>query len=385
MRNVQISLTHFLNESRVLKEVNSLLKHQVVSEVIILALWKQGLKKTETISEHTRVIRIYPYVVYVLRRIFNLNEINFIKLLNIYITIYLIKLKPDMINLHHVNLLGIMSMRSLFKKCKFIYDTHELETETQSSVGQLKAFRRHLETKYISTVDYTFVVTPSIEEWYRAEYGIDRISTVMNTPRLHEGLIKRDFFREKFEIQKQATIFIYNGSLFKGRGIEKLLQVFEEINDKSHHIVFMGDGEYEDLILEYSHRNKNIHFHEAVEPNRVIDYTTSADVGVSLIENVCLSYYYCLPNKIFEYTMAELPMIVSNMKDMSNYIVKNHIGEVAKSFSVADITEAVEKIAKQKDTYKLAIKKAKLNFNWETEENKLIFAYQSILSRTIIF
>lgn len=378
MRNVQISLTHFLNESRVLKEVNSLLKHQIVSEVVVLALWKQGLKKTETISEHIRVIRIYPYIVYVLRRIFNLNEINFIRLLNIYITIQLIKLRPDIINLHHVNLLGIISMRPLLKKCKIIYDTHELETETQSSVGQLKVFRKHLERKFIPAVDYTFVVTPSIERWYRAEYGIDRILTVMNTPRLHDEVIKRDFFREKFKIQKQATIFIYNGSLFKGRGIEKLLQVFEEISDKSHHIVFMGDGEYEDLILEYSHRNKNIHFHEAVEPHKVIDYTTSADVGISLIENVCLSYYYCLPNKIFEYTMAELPMIVSNMRDMSNYVLKNQIGEVANSFSIADITEVVERIAKSKDTYKLALRKAKLNFNWETEENKLILTYQSI-------
>ena len=68
-------------------------------------------------------------------------------------------------------------------------------------------------------------------------------------------------------------------------------------------LVFMGYGEFEKTIKEYAGKNKNIHFYPAVPLEKVLDYTQHADVGLSLIERVCLSYYLCLPNKVFEYIL----------------------------------------------------------------------------------
>lgn len=379
MKNIHITLTHFEYESRVLKEIKSLLKKGIVTEVVVLAFWRKGLKKSEYIEENIKVVRIDPYMIYIVMRVLRLGEISFYKMYNALLSWHLRSLKPDIVNFHHVNALGVVGFRKMFKDCLFIYDTHELETETLYSIGKLKVFRQKLERKYIPLIDYTFVVTPSIENWYRETYQIDKISTIMNVPFKHGKVQKKDFFREKFAIEEKDTIFLYNGSLFNGRGIQILLEVFEKIPDKSNHIVFMGTGELEGLIAEYEDRNSNIHFKEAVAPSEVIEYTAAADVGFSLIQNACLSYYYCLPNKIFEYTMAEIPMIVSNMKDMSSYVLNNNLGMAVDGESVDEITQSVEKIASNKSSFSEALLKAKEIYNWEVEEEKMIKEYQNLL------
>ena len=55
------------------------------------------------------------------------------------------------------------------------------------------------------------------------------------------------------------------------------------------------------IVKEASKLNSNIHFHEAVSQTEIINVTSSADVGLSLITNDSLNHDYCLPNKVFEY------------------------------------------------------------------------------------
>lgn len=380
LKNIHITLTYFLNESRIIKEINSLLESGIVSKVVVIAIWKSGLKRSEEIGDNIKIIRVNIYLIYVLRRLFGINEILFNKFVNILLSFYVLLQNPNIVNIHHVNSLGVVRLKKVLRNCLFIYDTHELETETQSSVGKMKIYRQKLEQNFIPLVDHTFVVTPSIENWYRKTYSIDRINTIMNTPLKHGEMVKSDMLRKKFKIDNKHTIFIYNGSLFAGRGIEIMLEVFERIPDKTNHIIFMGDGDLEGLIMEFEKRNNNIHFQQAVHPSKVIEYTTSADVGISLIENVCLSYYYCLPNKIFEYTIAEIPMIVSNMFDMAKYVLDNNIGIVVESFTVEDITKSIEEMAQDKDKYGDALVKAKENFNWENEGKKMIRVYKELLA-----
>jgi len=49
--------------------------------------------------------------------------------------------------------------------------------------------------------------------------------------------------------------------------------------------------------------------------------TASVDIGVSLIENLSTSYYYALPNKLFEYIMADVPVVVSNLPQMKKLLI----------------------------------------------------------------
>jgi glycosyltransferase involved in cell wall biosynthesis len=259
-----------------------------------------------------------------------------------------------------------------------IYDTHELETETNGLKGLNKTAFKFLENRFISSFSHVFVVSPSIEKWYRNTYGISNITTVLNCPE-SQKIKKFDHFRKEFGISLDCKIFLYQGALFKGRGIEDLLVAFKKLNNPQYSVVFMGYGECEDLIKKASQNFSNIYFFKAVSPEIVLEYTSSADFGLSLIENVCLSYYYCLPNKIFEYLMAGLPCIVSNIPELKGYIETYKVGVVSESNSSEHIIDSILKISNI-DSIQLEkfVLEAQNDFNWENESRKMVKSYKNL-------
>ena len=172
---------------------------------------------------------------------------------------------------------------------------------------------------------------------------------------------------------------MYQGGLSSGRGIEILLDAFKQIDDDSV-IVFMGYGPLEDMIKKASEEYGNIYFYPAVSPDILLDYTSSADFGISTIEDSCLSYRYCLPNKMFEYLMAEIPVIVSNLYEMKRLVENYKVGIVAKENSPTGLKEAIKQ-AVQLDKKELQqnIEKVKEIYNWEEQEKVLLEVYKGLL------
>ena len=111
----------------------------------------------------------------------------------------------------------------------------------------------------------------------------------------------------------------------------------------------------------------------------MLDYTVSADVGLSLIENSCLSYYYCLPNKVFEYAMAGLPVIVSGLYEMRRIVEAYGIGAVMESETEAGLRSAMERIeAIGPQTLRRNLARFAETFNWEAQEKVLLDVYRRL-------
>lgn len=379
IKQVHVTPTKFVNESRLLKQANSVLKQGCVDKVYVIAMYGEGLKRREVLENGIIVIRpSFP-----IARFFMLLSLmpshRFEKIMLLVYSLRIILLRPKLLNLHYVRLLKLCILKKIFKRLRIIYEAHELETESNGLSDHDKIELKSIECKYLPLVDHSFVVSPSIEKWYKNEYGISNITTIMNIPLRSGSILKKDLFREKFGLAKEDILFIYNGALFEGRGIQLLLQVFENIQDKSKHIIFMGSGVLAELIQSYEKLNNNIHYLKAVPPSKVIEYTACADIGISLIENVCLSYFYSLPNKIFEYLISEIPMIVSNTEDMRNFVQENQLGVVANDYTEESVVEAINSIASDYKHFKNHLLAAKEKFNWEVEEKKMIPIYKGLI------
>ena len=362
----------FLNDSRVLKESLSLVNDGY--EVSVVAHHDKGLEREE--KRESLSIRRVAY----LDRTLTTGKLAKLKAYLNYLAESIAYAKEfDILHCNDINTLpiGVIIKKFYNNNAKIVYDAHEYETETYALRGVQKKITKSMEKFLIKYADSVITVSDSIANEYSRLYGIEKPSLVLNTPAYKE-VKKQDKFREAFDI-KGKTIFLYQGGLTKNRGIELLIEVFKKINDDESIMVFMGYGDLEGLIIDATKENENIYFHEAVSPEVLLEYTVSADFGISTIEDSCLSYRYCLPNKLFEYMMAEVPLIVSNLPEMRKVVEENGIGVMVEEESVDGTISAIKKaLLLDKEEIGKNLKKVKSIYNWEEQEKVLLKVYKEL-------
>jgi len=375
--SLHISLTEFRNESRVLKEASSLVHNCVVDTVYIAALHAPGLSEDQDYGSHIHVHRFM-----LLTREYGKNLfIQIVKYLEYCLRVFLSyrKNRIQFVNVHSLGLLPLGWLLKVVHGAYLIYDAHELETETNGSGGIRKKLGKWLERWFIKYVDLTIVVSESIADWYETEYVIKRPTVVLNAPNRRE-FSRRNYLREQLSIGEDQRIFLYQGGLTKGRGVSLILDAFKVRKDTGVVVVFMGYGPLESDIRQASHERSNTYFIPAVLPDVVLDYTASADIGIHLIQNTCLNHDYCMPNKLFEYAMAGLPVIVSNMKEMREFVVSNQMGIVVESDTIESVNQAINRLLSMDFTkLKRNAKKAALAHSWEYQEDKMLVVYKKLL------
>jgi len=294
-----------------------------------------------------------------------------------------IRFSPDVVHCHDTLVLPIGFIVKFITGAKLVYDAHELESNKN---GQSKfiAWATFLVEKFCwNSVDLFVSVSPSILDWYEKNLGKKPHVLVLNSPvfdskhaEAYVCGLKGRYFHERFVIPKDSKVFIYLGILGKGRGIELILDAFS--NDSiSSHVIFMGYGDLSDLIEQRSVRNKNIHLHPPVRHDQVVRLTKSADVGLCLIQNVSLSDYYCLPNKLFEYCFAGIPVLASDFPDISEAVAKHSLGRCCKLDSKS-IYEAIKEFENLEELPKVNTGDL-YDFSWGAQEAKLIKEYDELM------
>jgi len=364
----------FVNDSRVLKESISLQKNGF--EVEIMAHGDKDLLPEEIINGIK--IKRFSY----LDRKTTTSKIGKLKAYILWIKSVVKNVKDfDILHCNDLTALpiGVIIKKFYNKNIKIVYDAHEYETEVNGLSGIKKTMTKVLEKFLIKYADKVICVSEAIANEYKKLYPfIEKPALVLNTPPFKQ-IEKKDIFRETFDISQDKTIFLYQGGLSLGRGIEILLDAFKNIDNQNAIIIFMGYGPLEDIIVNSSKKYANIYFHKAVSPDILLNYTSCADFGILFYENNCLNHYYCSPNKMFEYLMAEIPVIVSNLYEMKSLVESYNIGVVAKENTPEGLKEAIKKAIKlDKQELQRNIQKVKEVYNWEEQEKVLLKLYEEL-------
>jgi glycosyltransferase involved in cell wall biosynthesis len=159
-----------------------------------------------------------------------------------------------------------------------------------------------------------------------------------------------------------------------------LLDTFARLPPERH-IVFLGDGPLVNDVESFVARHTNIHRLPSVPVDELLDYTGGADVGISLIENVSLSYYYSLPNKVFEYIMSGVPVVVSDFPEMARLVLSGNCGWTSRVdretfFRLVGSLTRSEIEARAKGARELSRRTS-----WANEEKALLDIYATVLPR----
>lgn len=374
---LHITLTNLLFESRVFKECQSL--HSALDlDLTVFGMHDPGLPLKET-KDFLEIVR-FPLPTRSWPKRVPFQLIKFLECREKMIQAAR-KLRPDLVHVHSLEALPVGAGIARAMRIPLIYDAHELETEVEGVRHNVlfKRLRKYAENRYIRKADAVITVNESIAGVYTELYGINRPYVILNCPHVREP-IKKDYFREYFSIPKNHYIFLYQGLLTTGRGLNQLLEAFTMLQNSPVHLVIMGYGPMEPLILNYTGKHQRIHYKEAVPPEELLAWTASADVGLCTIEDTSLSYYYCLPNKIFEYLMGGLPVLCSSLPELRSLVLNHRVGWVLEENTAEEIKKSVEAIINENlNLLKDNSRKAASIYNWETQEKKLIDIYANLL------
>ncbi len=293
-------------------------------------------------------------------------------------------LKGDIYHSHDLWTLhaGIAAARQ--NHAKLIYDSHEIETHRNTPLWskiQKEEWSKY-EKRLIGAASEVITVSDGCASYISDLYNIRRIHVIRNLPTKNHDLSKISI-RKALKIDKDIPLIIYVGSVTFGRGLEYILETLEQLPEyvfctigpvnKKFRIIY--NSEIERLSL-----NSRVYELEPVLPSVLISFIRDADISLSLIQNVCLSYYNSLPNKLFESMMARVPVICSDFPDMSEVVRQYRAGETCKPDDPVAIAGTIRNVYKNRNKYypESIVGSIDKELNFECESRKLLEVYKEI-------
>lgn len=379
MNILHLTHTDIAYDSRILKEIESLSKSPepyVVSGIGVARSAGACLSESsesmdiEAVTLISSKLRFMPRL---LMHIFSVIEIT------VKIFFKALCRKPAAIHCHDTVVLPVGVLLKLFTRAKLIYDAHELESNRVGHSAWSGRLTLTAERIFWPLIDALVVVSPQIESWYKEHLG-DKLSiVVLNSPIISKkGIsLKEDYFRHKFSIPRTSKVFLYLGLLSEGRAIKAIADAFL-MDGTSSHVVFMGYGNLKEELVDMEARFERIHVHPPVPHEEVVSYAQFADVGLCLIQNTSLSHFYSLPNKLFEYAFAGIPVLASNFPSISEIVKKYGLGKCCELATI-DIQKSIRSFEKEGESV-VSPEKIIHELGWSAQEKKLAQLYQEVLS-----
>jgi len=353
LKRIVISVTNDLTtDQRVEKTCEAL--SEIGYDVVLVG---RKLKTSLPIQKNYKTVRF--------RLLFNKGFLFYAEF-NIRLFIFLLFTKKNLLFSNDLDTLLPNYLLSLLQQKTLVFDSHELFSEIPELVTKprIKNFWLYLEKKLIPKLKNVITVSNSIKNHYLNLYGVSA-TVVRNIPKIQKIEPK------EFDVNTdEKKIILYQGAVNIGRGIELMIDTMPLL-DKYLFIV-IGDG---DILKELKEKvklqnlNNKVKFLGKKSPEELKKLTLSASIGMSLEEDLGLNYRYALPNKVFDYLHANIPVIIADLPEMRALIEKYSIGEILTERS----PEVLAKIIKQMTTksYKKELAMAKEKLNWSKEKKKL--------------
>jgi glycosyltransferase involved in cell wall biosynthesis len=301
---------------------------------------------------------------------------------------YLLFHKSDVLVANDLDTLLPNYLISCLKNLPLVYDTHELFCE----VPELKAsplkrgIWKSLERFIFPKLKYVFTVNDSIARIYSSEYKVP-VRVVRNVPR-------RARSSDKVFNKPAAALTLPSGKkiiLMQGaginiqRGAEEVLEAMQYLDQAV--LLIIGSG---DVIPTLKQMCKELHlegrvlFVDRLPFEELRFYTQLADLGLSLDKDTNLNYRYSLPNKIFDYIHAGVPLFVSDLPEIREIVEQFGVGVITPDHEPRHMASRITEMLSNEPLMKMWKENTKLaaeKLCWEEEEKVLQEVYRKLLEK----
>lgn len=243
--------------------------------------------------------------------------------------------------------------------CPLIYDSHELWSDNVTWNGKKyirmpwwkRYLARILENTMLTHVDSFYTVSPSIVNEYAKRTGKKPL-LVANYPdvlSLDKPYTTEPTIHSLCNLPDDCFVTLYLGGIGPARNIETVIRAHQLLDER---FVFVIRGpsieRYSPDYIKLARTlgiEKRIFFLPAVGRDDIVTATRGADCGIVMLENLCKNFYWFYPNKFFEYSLAGLPVAVSNFPDVSTHIAKEGNGVTFDPSNAHSIAAAIKSLA----------------------------------------
>ena len=302
---------------------------------------------------------------------------------NLRLFCFLISRPADLLVSNDLDTLAANYIASKFKRsCRLVYDTHEYFTEVPELQGRpfVKGFWERIEQWIFPKLETIYTVNSSIAKLYSDKYQKE-VSIVRNvSPKGQPETIKT---RESIGLPVDKFIVILQGAgINVDRGAEEAVEAVRGLENVL--LLILGDGDAVPSLKAYVTENAltdSVLFLPKKPYSEMMQYTACADLGLTLDKPSNMNYRFSLPNKLFDYLHANIPVICTDLPEVASVVRKHEVGLVLNEFTVHELKEHIVRL--KNDTELLARLKANCMAAaelecWEKETETLQLIYPKI-------
>lgn len=287
----------------------------------------------------------------------------------------------DVYHAHDLDAFWPAARAARHHRAALVYDSHELFCE-QSSLVQRPAIAyvwRQIERRLIGQADQVITVGHAIAQRLQEAYDLPQIPTVLRNVPLYRKPVASHYLRERLRIPAADPVVLYQGGYLTDNGLAEQIQAMQQV--ATGHLVLLGSGPTEATLREVTRQSEleeRVHFLPRVPFQALHEVTCSADLGLCIIKPTGRSFAWSMPNKLFEYMMAGLPVLAGDTPEIRRVIEATDAGLIVDPLDSDAITAALAQLLSdpgRRDEYAAAARFAARRNCWEVESQGLLELY----------
>ncbi len=300
----------------------------------------------------------------------------------------LVRTPADVYHAHDHIALTACYLAARLRRKPLVYDSHELPLVDLAKYARwrrLHALSVVMTRCLIARCSAVIVVSPPIAPEFHRRYGGPFPVLVRNIP-IYQPPTGSDRIRQFLGLSDEVRIALYQGIFLGDRSLHVLVHAARFL-DKRTVIVMIGRGpeksQLEGLVAREGLFDR-VFFVPFVHPAELLGWTASADLGLYLLRpDYSPSIHLSLGNKLFEYLMAGLPVLSSDLPATVELIEKYKVGRVVPTLDpeviarvITDTLDDQDELAQMRAN---ALAAARSDLRWDVESGRLVELYERIL------
>lgn len=306
-----------------------------------------------------------------------------------------VKLKPFAFHSHDLSTAYAALAAAKFTGAHLVVDFHEWFSENVHWDPKLldtvpypqdwKRDLQKLETRCLTEASATITVCDSIADGMASELGGNRPLVVRNIPNI-QAIPTKEYpsLKRQLGLPESSFVLLWQGGTGPTRLIEPIIEALAHAPDctfvvRGPSLDLFGEG-YKALARRVGAEDRLILL-PPVPSRDVVAAARGADAGIWTLPALCRNFTYALPNKIFEYMAADLPVLAANYPEALRLVSENEIGLTFDPYDPYSIADSINRLisdpalgVKFRANTKLALGKIDAGREWE----KLVKLYDSL-------